>query len=359
MKKLVVLLMILALTLLVAATTLAAVHNYTDDFINHFLMSDYNNCSMANSDYSKYGMSKSDFENWYYVEKDDPEIKFQSAFSNDSSYYNYNRIGFEYLQNEQNFFNLTSIDDDYQSELYLKGSYLFDNGFFTGLDIGGINYDAHDIDDESQITFSPGYRINLPNESGYIAASADLAVTGDCYRDSGIIDYEINAKYSNKQSRIYGQIIIPDENTVGTDNTYVKLGGAFKISDNFVLGGNYSKGTLYTGFYQSNFKFLEYDLGFTASFDNFGAELQYKVFNNIDYYNEELYTIRMNLLYFLTNNCRAGFEVRKAENIADLYLTAKLKYLIYGQNAIIAMHTFKNDSGSEGAVSYIGCDIRL
>ncbi|MGD9156025.1 MAG: hypothetical protein PVG90_11075 [Bacillota bacterium] len=356
MKKLLGLSMMLALTLLVAATTLAAVHNYTDDLVNPFLMPDY---SMALK-----------FEDWYYIEKNGPKITLDATFPKD---FRYKYYGFEYYQNEHNFLNLTYIDHDKyddSTQFYFKGCYLFENGLFAGFDSGNFDYGVDDINDGTQNIVISGYRFNLPNQAGYIAASIDYALNNDYlrYGDSGLIDYELDAKYYTDQSRVYGQLIIPNKNMemVGNDKTFLKLGIAYKISDNFVVGANYLQFVTYIVDCDDDYgdfdivrsKYIEYDFGFTAELNKLGIELQHKILN-IDYYNHDSYTTRMNLLYSFTNNCRAGFEVRKEENNDELYRTAKLKCLISGQNAIIVMHTLKNDFSSEGAVSYIGCDIKL
>jgi hypothetical protein len=236
-------------------------------------------------DYSSFDLK---FEGWYYIEKNDPIVTMRGTKNID-----YNCLGLEYYQNEHHFCNLIYSDCHYhynttdRNELYLKGGYLFENGLFVGLDLGGFNYDDSDVcDDGLQSIYSTGYRYDLPNSNGYVAASIDWAVNSDYYRfgESGLIDYELDAKYYTQRSRFYGQLIIPNKNMkmLGNDGAYLKLGGTYQIGANLVFGVNYYQFE-YKDYSDDDYNYdlvkrrdIKYDFGFTAKIGNFGAELQHE-----------------------------------------------------------------------------------
>jgi hypothetical protein len=337
MKKCLVLFMVLSLMFLVTGSVSAAVHNFTGDFINPFLMDDFSGPS---------------FEGWYSIEKDSPSVTTRGLFPE-----NYDLYGFEYFQNDQTFANLTYFSpDNGDSETYLKGSYLFENNFFVGLDYGTDG-------DVSHSTLSPGYRFNF-GDDGYMAVSLDYAADDDylLYVDKGIIDYEITAKYYTDLSRIYGQIVIPNEDVVVTDKTFFYVGGAYKLSDNVVLGANFTNGpklVLYPYYGLVWTDCTTYDLGATATFDKLGVELKYEV-TSYDDLNDETNATSLNALYSFTDNIRAGLQATKQENVDDPDLYAKIKYTVDDTNSIILIHKFANDSiADDDGVTYLRWDIAL
>jgi hypothetical protein len=320
MKKYLVLSLVLSLMLLVTGSASAAVHNFTGDFTNPFLLPDF----------SRYGSPL--FEGWYYIEKDNPSVTVRGLFPK-----NGNVFGFEYFQNDQTFIDVTHVNPDSDnSSTCVKGSYLFDNGFFAGLDYGSNG-------DVSQTTLSPGYRFNF-DDNGYIAASLDYAVNDQFYRDSGIVDYELTARYYTDQFRVYGNINIPNDKVVGTDQSYLWAGGAYKFSDNVVLGANYRRLN----------DINSYDIGCSATFDRLGAEVSYS-----DGDAGVSYSTGVNLVYSFTDNFRAGFQTTKVENLDDLYWLAKLKYTVDDKNAVVLMHQLKNEAADMEAVTYLRWDIAL
>jgi hypothetical protein len=308
MKKLITSSLVLGLTLLIAGGTLAAVHNFTGDFSNPFLMSDFSS-----------NTNIPDFEGWYYIEKDTPSATVRGSFPKDA-----NHLGVEYLQNDQTFVNLSYRDPDHGDSIaYLKGSYLFDANWFAGLDF------ASD-DDNSQTTFAPGYRFNI-DDNCYVAVSMDYAVNHDAtdhYKDSGLVDLEANGRYYTKDSRVYGQIIIPNDDVTIKDDIYFHAGGAYKYADNIVFGANFTSD-------ENGDSTL--DIGCTTAYDELGIEGKL-VFadaaNGLD----------INALYSFADNIRAGLEIAKVEHVSDPYLTVKAKYTIDDQNSAYLYYQFENNS---------------
>jgi hypothetical protein len=307
--------LLLGLTLLTTISTLAAVHNFTGDFFNPFLESHYNGPS---------------FDDWYYIEKDAPSATVRASFPKDCNY-----LGMEYFINDQTFVNFSYADpDDFDSIALLNGSYLFDNHFFVGLDTASV-------DDDTQITVTPGYRFDL-DENCYVAVSMDYALNhDDLYQDSGLVDFEVNGRYYTQDSRIFGALIIPNDDVTPTDDTYFNIGGAYKYADNIVVGANlWSLGDI-----------DYFEVGCTTAFDKLGAELRY--ISDDTAINKE--KIDCNVLYSFADNIRAGLETYKENHVDDLYWVAKAKYTIDQKNAAILFYQFKNSadnsSVTDGTIS--------
>jgi hypothetical protein len=314
MKKLLVLSLVLTLTLLTAGSTIAAVHNFNGDFWSPNLMPDFSEKEMP------------EFEGWYYIEKDTPSGAARGKFGDD------NALGAEYFQNDQTFANLYLNDPENGSSVtYLKGSYLLDNQFFVGLDLG-----------DSQITFAPGFRYNL-DDNCYIAASLDYAVNDEYsgYQDSGLIDMEINGRYYTDLMRVYGQLILPNDDVVTSADTFLLVGGAYKYADNIIVGGALAT--------WGGKHYLE--AGCSTTFDKAGAELRF-----ID--DDGATKVDCNLLYSFTDQIRAGLETYKKEGVSDPYIIIKGRYTLDEKNFAILMYQLKNESQQgDDSVFYLGWDI--
>lgn len=314
----------LSMTLLVATSSFAAVHNFTSDFKNPCLTPDYN---MADDP---------GFESWYYIGKDGPSATVRGAFSK-----NVNYLGGEYFLNDQTFANLTFADPDKgDSATYLKGSYLFKNGIFAGLDYGSYKEDKKDV---SQVTLSPGYRFNLPKNAGYVAASMDYAASDEGRKDSGIVDFEVNGRYYIKDGRFYGQIIIPNDDVFTNDEMYLFAGGAYKVAKNIVVGANLENQDDYTRF----------DLGCTAGFGKLGLDFKLE---NVDDANNAT-NFYASGVYSFTNQLRGGLQINKKDAVDDPYLFAKVKYSVNNQNSLVFIHRFENLK--DDATTFLRWDIAL
>jgi hypothetical protein len=311
MKKLFVLtFLICSLTLLTVDGALAAVHNFTGDFSNPFLQPGY---------------SQPSFEGWYYIEKDAPSATVRGTLGDDIAF------GAESFQNDQSFINLSFSDPDVGGAVtYLKGSYLCENGCFVGLDYG-----------DSQITFAPGYRLDL-DENCYLAASLDYAFNHEdsAYKDSGIVAIEFNSRYYTTDSRVYGQLIIPNDDVTISDDIYIYAGGAYKYSDNIVLGANFTR----------KYGDSTFEIGCTTAFDELGLEARAVLADTADVFD-------CNALYSFTENIRAGLEIQDVENVDDPYIILKGNYKLDDQNSAILMYQLKN--GDDGGVLYLRWDIAL
>ncbi len=334
MKRLILLTLLLTLTLLFPGNTLAAVHNFTGDFTNYYL----NNGFVAPQ---FNGLS---FDGWYTIDKDSPGATVRALFPKNDSYW-----GIEYYQNDQHFANLNYFDDDTVTSF--QGSYLFDIGLFVGVD-----YADHDGDTQGII--SPGYRYAFGGDKGYIAASVDYALSGDLTKrfakdDSGIVDYDLDFKYFTDNLKVYGQLLIPNDDMIGPLNQFISDDPILDLAANYRLNENYVVGGALTA-YDKEF---DYNLGVTGTFDKLGAEVRYRS-ANYDGDNQD-YGIDANILYSFTEQVRAGFQVTKAKGIDDPYLYAKAKITINDDHALKLIYQFKNNDADEDGIAYIRWDMSI
>jgi hypothetical protein len=327
MKKFIILSLVFCLTLLSAGSTLAAVHNSIGDCWSPNLLPDLSNhsCRYFSKYFSEAAMPN--FEGWYYIEKDAPGVTARGSLGSGVAF------AAEYFQNDQTFADFYFYDPDTSgSYLYLKGSYLFENDFFVGVDYG-----------DSQLTFAPGYRLDL-DDNCYVAASLDYAVnhqysTSDSpngYQGSGLVDVEFNGRYYTTDSRVYGQFIIPNGDVAGIDDLFLLGGGAYQYTDNIVLGANLISWGDYT----------YYEFGCTAAFEQIEAEFRY--LNN-----DDADEIDCNVIYPFTDQIRAGLELKDVFD--NPYIILKGKYTVDTQNAAVLMYQFQN--GDDDGALYLRWDI--
>lgn len=318
MKKLFVLSLTLCLVVLLTSATSAATHPFTSDFTNQYLMLDF-------------GSYEPFFDGWYTIEKEAPSLTFRGFFPDDL-----NVLAGEYFKDDQTFADIMVEDyDGFDNTAYIKGSYLFKNGFFAGLDYAAAS-------GNSQVVISPGYRVNM-NKNAYIAFSLDYAFDGDGYIDHGIVDYEIYGRYYTKQSRFYGQLLIPNEEIVFTDEPYLMAGGAVKVAKNVVLGANLIK--------NGDYDYI--DFGATTSVDKLKLELQYAHDHN--YGN----VFKLNSLYDFTKIFRAGIQANKFVDADKLIYELKLAYTIDKQNSLKIIFQFDDKAAGYDDFVYLRWDIKL
>jgi hypothetical protein len=310
--------LVLGLTLLMAGGTLAAVHNFTSDFSGKYTLKDF-----AEFD-------NTSFDGWYYIEKDEASATARGSFGDNDA------LGFEFFQNDQFFANASYISEDGEKDLIaLKASYLFDNQVFFGVDFGTK-------DGDNQFIVSPGYRFDL-DQDAYVAVSMDYALNHDLnYDKSGIIDFEVNGRYYTSNSRIYGQLIIPNDDVTISDDIYCKIGGAYQYAQNIVVGGIFTQ--------EDGDSTIE--VGATTSFDKFGVEGRVIL-------EDDQNTLDFNGIYTFTDNIKGGLEVAKVEDVDDLYVIAKAKYAIDKQNSAIFTYQFENDSNDDDSIISLRWDIAL
>lgn len=264
MKRLLVILLSLSLVLLVSGSVLAAVH--INDFMYDGSDDELNFSNITETD------------TWFSVEPEEPYINFgyYKEYENAASTW-----GLNYYQNDLSFFGFRHVRVNSYSGDVLKGSFLNESGIFIGFErfIG----DAFDSIYE-QTRISPGYRFKL-GESNYLAYSLDydatnsevmghdldLLLAGDNFKLTGETTYwdgydpllNINLNYQISDEMTIGLIywgmgslteldcgitftgvenLILDA-SVGTTNedSDYSVSGMYAISENFSLGGEYTK----------------------------------------------------------------------------------------------------------------------
>jgi hypothetical protein len=344
MKKLFSLTLFFCLTLLLAGNTLAApgpgfprgIYYPSKELQNPFPYPSIIDSQLGNTP---------QFEGWYSVEKETPSVRVFGPMQG-----TFDKYGLNYFQNDQTYAKLkyTDIQSTYGITSF-EGSYLFDNHCFLGMEYA-------DFLDNSATALAPGYRFNLGDDAGYVAMTLNYLLNMDADDDDyafykkthGVIDYEIKARYYTENSQAYGQLVFPDKDTVGTDEHYLRAGGAYKVNENLVIGADF---TDYLDRYKS------YEIGCTATLDKVGAELRFIEFNYDN--NDNSHLVDANLLYSFTNQIRAGLELFKAKDVDGLNKLAKIKYTVNDQNSVVFMHQLPNDDAHIRATSYLYWDIKL
>ncbi|HEX2952548.1 MAG TPA: hypothetical protein VHR47_01020 [Bacillota bacterium] len=252
--------------------------------------------------------SKSIQNQWFTVDEEETPYVEGLVSKNDDDDWTW--FG-QYYDNDQTYFNFNCND----SNTGMSGSYLWNNGFFLGLEYGDFN-NGDDSGDSWGI--HPGYRWNL--DRGYIAFS---------------IDYDKR----NEDGRRFNK---RDTEQKGLELNYVYYPENLKINTDLILAKSNTSATFDRGNEVSELKQLLFD-----------QTLNYKIAENLVLGFGLTYNRRQGEFSYSDNN---GYHRLTDEEYSTVYsgftgFTWEPKYFILN-GAILAAHT----KGSETAKEY---DFRL
>lgn len=293
MKKLLIITLTAGLMLFSSIAALGAIHNNTSDFLN------WSRGEFGLMEPLLSSVTGNATDTWYSVAPDKNVFK-----SNTSSMDNFLLLKGEYIINDQTFVGLGYLDLEDDTDpvtlTNLTGSYLFGMGLFIGLDY-------FDFDVYNGYTISPGYRLDI-DDASYLALSLDYQVASD--EDfNEIVGYEIDYAYYGDKAKFYLQYYSgTDEGLMGGDNAY-KLGGAFQVNDEVVLGLNY----------MSVEDLSDYDAGLTWTPDFMTLDFKFGTIMEENYYD-------ISGIYNLTEQIGLGIEYFSFDPINGERITLKFKY---------------------------------
>jgi len=236
-------------------------------------------------------------DTWFKIAAEEPSL-FVGGASFDSSGDGTNFIDVDYYQNEQTFLAVNVLSDD-NTISDLKGSYLFNCGFFIGLDY------AFD-EDNNEYNIAPGYRWNF-NDQGYLAASVDYLGGEDV--DSDINGYDLDFRYYLDNAKLFAQIYLPDEG-----DSSLEAGAVFQARDNLALG-------LYLLNWDDENGFLT---GMTWSGEKFVFDCDYG-YNTARNYFASVHFYDLSGMFNLSDSFRMGAQYTKYGESDPIY-TLKIKY---------------------------------
>jgi hypothetical protein len=161
-------------------------------------------------------------DTWYSIKQNKPEVNAYARIIPPD----FSVVGGEYYRNDQTFADLYFQNISKSNMTYFGGSYLFESGFFVGL-----NYLK--VAPTTETLLSPGYRFKV-KEQGYVAVSFDY-LSNDDSNTNDIVSYDVDFKLFPKNMKIYGDISLPKE---GND-TVVNLNANYKVNNKLVAGAAY------------------------------------------------------------------------------------------------------------------------
>jgi hypothetical protein len=263
--------------------------------------------NLGNSWYSK-------TDTWYSVGQDSPEVNvYARNISPDFSL-----AGGEYYKSDQTFADLYFQNVRESRLVYFGGSYLFDSGFFMGL-----NY--VNVEPTTETVLSPGYRFKVRNH-GYVAVSFDYQAD-DYSNTHSVVDFDVDFKLFPKNMKIYGGISLP----TNENDTVVNLNANYKVNQKLVAGANF----------MSHGGAKAYSAGFTYRVKSFIIDTTLGKNFTENYYQ----LAAMNNL----KNFSIGALLQKYQNDSDPGLTVQGKYHLKNADFILK-HTLQNDSYAQATV---------
>lgn len=321
MKKVLVILAVF--TLMVASSIAAggAIHNTWNDLSNY--------AGQGN------GFAFPNPGGWYYSEqmapKELPYIIATGALLSEDFYTSNSMLGTVLYINDFTFAELSNAQSKYVDErIFIKGSYLFKNNMFIGLDYCSADDSAYD-----PITvLSAGYRFEI-GDKGFLALSGDYVSASF---DSAF-EYDLDFRYYTDNARMYGQIYSVQGNwsTYHDGGTYADFGLAYRFSEEFVAGIDVGSWDGY-GYIR---------VGFTWYTDFMTLDLAAD--DNEDAGNNTLYFMDM---FKVNDNLKLGFSYFNPSDLEGI-ITIKGIYNIDAKTMIGAEYRLENDyMPSQFAISF-------
>jgi hypothetical protein len=253
-------------------------------------------------------------DTWYSIKQDKPDVNTYVRNTTPD----FSVVGGEYYQNDQTFADLYFQNINRSNMTYFGGSYLFESGFFVGL-----NYLK--LAPTTETLLSPGYRFKV-KEQGYVAVSFDY-LSNDYSNTNDIVSYDVDFKLFPKNMKICGEINLPKE---GND-TVINLNANYKVNNRLVAGADY----------MSQGSDNAYSAGLTYTVKSFIIDTKLgKTFIENYYQLAGMDNLK---------NFSIGVLYQKYQNDSDPGITIKGKYHLTNANLILK-NTFQNDSYNQVTV---------
>lgn len=317
MKKLTVLLVVVALLSLNPSITLGTTHSRYGDFTT-FIYYTSNTSNVGSDTWYSATPAEPFMRATYYAVNDDP-------IAGDAT-----SINAEFYLNDQTFFGMGSEDHElaYVNITNFYFSYLFDLGIFISLDYYGFEYYLYD----NAYTVSLGYRQDI-GENGYLAISADfLAIPDADFQD--VVSYDADFVYYFTQGCLFFQYFIPTEDHLSLEDAALELGIRITGGGTVTLGLDYMEVDTLAAPEQRL-----YSVGLTWTPAFMTLDIQYGGdFEDASYYNLSMLFRAADTLYF-------GFEYLKENENDNAQVMAKIKY-IKEDYYLIGGYIFENDTYS-------------
>jgi hypothetical protein len=163
-------------------------------------------------------------DTWFTITPDPSPLLYASGQTSNGV----DKLGIGYLNDDFTFAEFIS-GSTYNN---IKGSYLFSNNFFAGLDYLA---DKNTASDSTYLTLGYLFTLGGYKSDSYLAFSGDYFFVDNVgITDSGIYGYEVDLKYYGEKSKLIGQLIFSDN----YDSPYMALQYNQAICDGeFVLAG--------------------------------------------------------------------------------------------------------------------------
>jgi hypothetical protein len=306
MKQIISLLAILIMVLAITASTSGAIHSsYRSTSTWYEYPWDVGGYYSWNSG-GGFPIVRTD--TWFSIVEEKTSVLYGTVRSKDSD----GIFGAGFLLDDFTFAEISAADESFY-DYDLKGSYLFNNGIFIGLDYisaasGSTTY------------LSPGYRFGI---GGYDSASY-IALSLDYYwadgGDSDQSDFEADLKYYGDKTKIIGQAILDTRDATIDGTLYTLLVNYEVCTDVFVIGGRVTD-------------FMDmfwYQLGATWTCNRWIVDFMYanyfvNIFNELPDETEHFYVLSG--MYDVTDKLALGGEYLKFIDIDEwYYLAVKAKY---------------------------------
>jgi hypothetical protein len=319
MKKILVLLAVFTLMIASSIAAGGAIHNTWNDLSNY--------AGQGN------GFAFPNPGGWYYSEKLAPkELPYfiaTGALLSEDFYTSNSMLGTVLYINDFTFAEFSNAQSKYVDErIFVKGSYLFKNNVFAGLDYCSVDDSAGD----SITVLSVGYRFEIGE--GFLALSTDYVSASF---DSAF-EYDLDFRYYTENARMYGQLYNVAGNwSTYNEGTYADFGLAYRFSKKLVAGIDLGSWEGY-GYIRAGFTYYTAFMTLDIAADD-----------NEDAGNNTFYLMDM---FKVNDNLKLGFSYFNPSDLEGI-ITVKGIYYFNEKMLLGAEYRLKNDSlPSQFAISF-------